>query len=181
MQTFIPGMKLSEAFFGEAVAPIVELHWPGVAFSAARLDFGSDVLGFDNAPYIKWFGTAFARLRCARQLVPVFRAVMRSERWRQRQERLSTAYRMVMRMHNDLGVTAPIEPEVSAFHNRPYKVPHAERFVEALHAAIRCQTVRAWPRSVGAVWQFADSTDVLDSIERCKALARTCCMDRDTT
>lgn len=45
---FIPGLKLSEYFFREAVRPLMDEHWPDLLYSAARLDYGSDVLGFDT-------------------------------------------------------------------------------------------------------------------------------------
>lgn len=46
---FIKGMQLSELFFREAVRPILAEHFPGLVYSAARLDAGSDVLGYDTA------------------------------------------------------------------------------------------------------------------------------------
>lgn len=133
------------------------------------------------APYTKWFGTAFGRLACADRMLPLFRGVLQAEDWQQRQQHLSKAYLVVMQMHNELQVTPRIEPKVWAFHKRPYMVPHAERFVEALHAAIRSETVKAWPAHVGAIWQLSDSTDVLDSIERCRAFAGTYAIESDTT
>lgn len=45
---FIKGLKLSELFYGEAVKPILAERFPGLAYSAARLDRGSDVLGYDT-------------------------------------------------------------------------------------------------------------------------------------
>jgi hypothetical protein len=45
---FIPGLELSEIFFREAVRPLLEAYWPELAYSAARLDYGSDVMGFDT-------------------------------------------------------------------------------------------------------------------------------------
>jgi hypothetical protein len=45
---FIKGLELSALFYREAVRPILDEHYPGLAHSAARLDFGSDVLGFDT-------------------------------------------------------------------------------------------------------------------------------------
>ncbi len=45
---FIPGMELSRLFFTEAVQPILDQYFPGLAYSVGRLDFGSDVLGFDT-------------------------------------------------------------------------------------------------------------------------------------
>ena len=41
---FIKGLELSALFYREAVRPILDEHYPGLAHSAARLDFGSDVL-----------------------------------------------------------------------------------------------------------------------------------------
>jgi hypothetical protein len=38
------------------------------------------------------------------------------------------------------------------------------RFVDALMAAINAHTIRALPPCVGAVDQFADSTDILDEV-----------------
>lgn len=48
MPDFIEGLKLSEIFFFEAVQPILTTHFPGLPYSAARLDYGSEVLGFDT-------------------------------------------------------------------------------------------------------------------------------------
>ena len=45
---FIKGLELSELFYEEAVKPILSEHFPNVAYSAARLGPGSDVLGFDT-------------------------------------------------------------------------------------------------------------------------------------
>ncbi|WP_437082233.1 DUF4037 domain-containing protein [Streptomyces sp. enrichment culture] len=46
---FVPGLELSRRFFHEAVRPLVAEAAPGVAYSAARLGSGSEVLGFDTA------------------------------------------------------------------------------------------------------------------------------------
>jgi len=48
MKKFIPGLELSEVFFNHALQPIMEEKFPQVEYSAARLDYGSDVLGFDT-------------------------------------------------------------------------------------------------------------------------------------
>jgi hypothetical protein len=122
--------------------------------------------------YYKWFGTAFARLDCAARLTPVFHRVFASADWRARETHLSQAYRIVGEMHNALGVTEPVPPEISAFYDRPYQVPHSERFVEATWGAIQSEVVHAWPKYIGAVGQFVNSTDVLGSIETCKILGR---------
>lgn len=45
---FVPGLQLCEQFYREAVRPIIERHFPGLRYSAARMDYGSDVFGFDT-------------------------------------------------------------------------------------------------------------------------------------
>jgi hypothetical protein len=52
-----------------------------------------------------------------------------------------------------------------------YRVPHSERFVEAVRAAITSPQVLALPPHLGGVAQLCDSTDVLDRIARCRKLA----------
>jgi hypothetical protein len=48
MPPFISGIKLSELFFKEAVQPILHSHFPRLRYAAARLGYGSEVLGFDD-------------------------------------------------------------------------------------------------------------------------------------
>jgi len=45
---FIPGAVLCERFFREAVRPLLADRFPRLDYSATRIDFGSDVLGFDT-------------------------------------------------------------------------------------------------------------------------------------
>jgi hypothetical protein len=114
------------------------------------------------APYSKWFGTAFAKLRCAPELAPVFERVLSANSWREREEYLSRAYGAVARMHNALGVTPPLGTKVSPFHTRPYLVIHAERFAAAIDAAITDPEVRSIPIKAGSVDQVTDNTNVLE-------------------
>jgi hypothetical protein len=117
----------------------------------------------EYAPYSKWFGSAFARLQCADELIPIFTQALNADDWKDRESWLSKAYRKLGEMHNRLEVTERIEIKISRFHSRPYMVPHSERFVSALHKAIESQTVRELPKHVGGLSQFVDSTDVQDS------------------
>jgi hypothetical protein len=47
-QLFIHGLDLSRLLYDEAVRPILGRRFPGMAYSAGLLGFGSDVLGFDT-------------------------------------------------------------------------------------------------------------------------------------
>ncbi len=48
MPDFIPGLRLSELFYREAVGPLLDSHFPGLPHSAALIGFGSDVIGLDT-------------------------------------------------------------------------------------------------------------------------------------
>lgn len=48
MTAFIPGLRLSELFYREAVRPILDRAFPGLTHSAGLLGYGSEVLGFDT-------------------------------------------------------------------------------------------------------------------------------------
>jgi hypothetical protein len=46
---FIKGIELCERFYHEAVRPLLHDHFPKLRHSAAEIDVGSEVLGFDTA------------------------------------------------------------------------------------------------------------------------------------
>lgn len=46
--SFLPGRKLCEQFYREAVQPILSSHFPALKHSAALIGAGSEVLGFDD-------------------------------------------------------------------------------------------------------------------------------------
>ncbi|SEP33517.1 protein of unknown function [Amycolatopsis saalfeldensis] len=111
-------------------------------------------------PYSKWLGSAFARLPGARELTPALTGALAAKTWLEREEFLVSAYETVAVQHNDLGLTEPLDPRVRGFHSRPFRVPAAGRFADALA-----------PGSVGAVDQWVDSTDVLGRPARTRAVS----------
>ena len=121
-------------------------------------------------PYYKWFGTAFSKLKCAHKLIPIFNSILESEDWKEREKHLSAAYLYIAEMHNELKITGYLEPRISNFHNRPYLVPHSERFYNAIYLQISSPVVKQWPKHLGSVSQYGNSTDLLDRIGRCKEL-----------
>jgi hypothetical protein len=122
------------------------------------------------APFIKWLGSAFAQLNCADQLAPVLTRVLQADSWQEREDDLTLAYEFVASMHNDLGITEPLSTQVAQYHARPFLVIHADRFVEAIRAAISSEQVRALPEHLGSVDHFVDSTDALNYLDRLKAI-----------
>lgn len=111
--------------------------------------------------YIKWLGSAFQELACAEKLTSIFHHILNAENWQEREQGMSAAYELVAEQHNQLGITEPLSTKVSPFHERPFSVIHAERFVEAIRAAITSGEVLALPPSIGGIDQFVDSTDIL--------------------
>jgi Domain of unknown function (DUF4037) len=152
-----------EAFLGRTAEAGDEL---GSRLMAARLVRDVMRLAFilerTYAPYTKWFGTAFNRLRCASELGPHLEATLAATDLSSRERHLNRAYEHVARMHNALGMTELVGETVASFHGRPYLVIHADRFVEVTERAISNDLVRSWPKRVGSVNQWADATDVLD-------------------
>jgi hypothetical protein len=122
-------------------------------------------------PYSKWFGTAFAELPDAAELVaPLERAVAATD-FPTREDALVEASEILARRHNAAGLTAPVEPTVRMFHNRPFRVLAADRFAAACQEAISDPWLRKLPL-VGSVDQMADSTDLLSVPARTKDLRR---------
>ncbi len=120
------------------------------------------------APYGKWLGTAFARLNCAGELRTSLDGILSAPSWPEREEHLCAALEGVARIHNTLGITAPLDTKVRRFHDRPYRVIGAARFAEAIVAALRDEEVRqihARVGLIGSIDQFADSTDLLGRLE----------------
>ncbi len=123
------------------------------------------------APYPKWFGTGFSRLACAPKLMPIFAAVHQATGWQEREEHLVTAYEFVAEMHNQLGITKPIQSKVSYFHDRPFRVIEGGEAADIVRQSITDEAVRALPPGIGKVDQFLDNTDILSHPERCRAMA----------
>jgi hypothetical protein len=126
------------------------------------------------APYNKWLGTAFARLACAPTLLPIFTAILHATTGAERAPHFAAAYETLARMHNALGITAPLDPRAGHYHGRPFAehdgrpfiVIHAERFAQAIRDTITNDKLRDMASFIGGIDQFADSTDLTGATER---------------
>ncbi len=113
------------------------------------------------APYTKWFGTAFAQLDCAPELGPIFRDVLSSLTWKEREENLARAFRVAARMHNALQITRAIPEDVRNYYDRPYQVFEAPELVRDILGNITDEEFKSFKHVLGSVNQFVDSTDQL--------------------
>ncbi len=128
-------------------------------------------------PYSKWLGTAVARLPGTAGLTASLTAALTAGSWPAREQHLLEAYRTVAALHNQLGLTAPLDTGTRSFHDRPYQVIGAAGFTAALRAAITDPRVRCLPLT-GAVDQFTDSTDASGDLTFLRACAKAA-MERE--
>ena len=127
------------------------------------------------APYIKWFGTAFARFKFAVELDPLLQAVIYSRNWQTRQEHLVKVYAIIAEMYNALSLTKPIEAIATEFYARPYLVLQPAQIIADLQASISDPAVRSvltddTKGPIGSLDQWADSTDILSNSHLCHKL-----------
>jgi len=113
------------------------------------------------APYIKWFGTAFSKLGCAKDLEPLFLQSLNADRWQERETYLVQAYEYVAEMHNGLGITKPLNAKAIYFHNRPFRVIQSDKFASEILSVIESEEVKKLPEFLGSIDQYIDSTDIL--------------------
>lgn len=116
------------------------------------------------APYPKWFGTAFAQLRCAREMTPLLSAALNASGWQERDSALAAAYVCIARMQNELALVEYQEALPKPFHSRPFSVIHLHtNFSRLLRERIEDPKVKlvAARRPIGSIDQFSDSTDLL--------------------
>ncbi|MFD2765093.1 DUF4037 domain-containing protein [Micromonospora eburnea] len=121
-------------------------------------------------PYAKWLGTVFAALPAADPVLDALAAALGPGDWPARQAGLVRALETVAAWTNDSGLAAAVDPTVRPFHDRPFLVLDANRFVAALRAAVEDPALRARP-PVGAVDQYLDNVDVLTHAERVRRVA----------
>ncbi|TCC08312.1 DUF4037 domain-containing protein [Kribbella soli] len=114
------------------------------------------------APYSKWLGTAFARLGHPDGLDVALAAAVAAESYADREQALVTAYELVARRHNALGITDELDPAPRPYYDRPAQVLQAGRFTEACLATVTDEAVSRHGL-IGSIDQFADNTDVLSN------------------
>ena len=116
------------------------------------------------APYEKWLGSAFARLRSSAALSPLLTDALQARDFRDIERSLTGAYGMLAEMQNALGITGRIDPAPRMFFGRPYQVIQADRFANALLGAIASEELRAITVRIGAIDQFIDSPDYIENV-----------------
>lgn len=145
----------------------------GSAVLAARLVRRAVHLGLllDRhwSPYPKWAGTVFARSPSSSAL-PHLRAALAARTWQDRQEGLRLGLEALLVRQREVGLPATATA-TEPFFDRPFPGVRLD-LLDALHDAVGDPAVRALPRGVGAVEQWADGVAVLVDPHRRHAAAR---------
>jgi hypothetical protein len=111
-------------------------------------------------PYPKWQVEVAAGLPRASSALPRLAAALAADRWQDREQGLCAAAELLLDVQRGAGLPSDSAGAIVPFHDRPYRgiAPHVE---ERLLAAVRNPQVRALPRGVGSVEQWADNVAVL--------------------
>jgi hypothetical protein len=117
------------------------------------------------APYSKWLGTAFGRLKIGAKLTPILQEVLLAKTWKARERKLAQAYSIVARRHNALKITRPLPTKATKYYGRPYLVIHGDTFASSIKKAIKDPKVKSinaiiWFQ-LGMLWdaKFTSSAD----------------------
>jgi hypothetical protein len=120
------------------------------------------------APYAKWRGTVFRSLPVAARLGSMLDDAAAAPRWRDRENALASACEVLLEIQRERGLPAP-QSAVIPFFDRPYRTVD-QAVPDGLLAGVADPDVARLPPTVGAIEQWADSTDVLSSPGRRAAL-----------
>lgn len=117
-------------------------------------------------PYLKWFGSAFAKLAVAPAIGPILDKILEAADQQTRENGVARALEMVAENHNSLGLTTAVAPVFEDFKVgindavRPYRVLNAGSYVEACRSAIVDRKLgKLTP--VGAIDQLTHVDDAL--------------------
>jgi hypothetical protein len=124
----------------------------------ARLAF---LLERQYAPWDQWLGRGLSQLRHASRLTPLLSRALAAYDWMQRELRLIDAYAILASLHNNLGLTEPLET-MSERGSRGFLTIHADRFAAALAEKIVDEELKALlPALAGGIDQLVASDEVL--------------------
>ncbi len=124
----------------------------------ARLAF---LLERRYVPWDQWLARGLVGLSYASRLAPLLSRALTAYDWMQRELRLTDAFAILAALHNNLGLTAPLET-MSERGPRDFLTIHADRFAAALAEKIVDEELRPFqPILVGGVDQLVASDEVL--------------------
>jgi len=86
--------------------------------------------------YSKWFGVAFNNLKIADKVNPIIKEILFNQSYMVREKSLIELYKIVVEMHNELGITEEVTAKIVDYYDRGYRGFDSDVMVEKIGAKI---------------------------------------------
>ncbi len=123
------------------------------------------------APYAKWFGTAFQELQIASALEPMLARALHAHDGEEREISIARAQAIMIEVHNEAGLTPPIETSIHSYFTRDIKVVASDAVADAIHDLIADQPLSVLP-PIGALSTVGNLTVLCETAEYLPRLRR---------
>jgi len=117
------------------------------------------------APYSKWFGTAFARLPIDESIKRTISCSVEATDIEERENQITAAQKLIADLHNELGITAPVDVRIESYYGRKIKVIFADKMVGAVMGKLSGTEFEGYPL-IGALSGVPNFTNAFDDPAR---------------
>jgi hypothetical protein len=97
------------------------------------------------AAYSKWFGTAFQELSTYSVLEPMLSRALHAHHREERELSIARAQAILIEIHNESGLTPPVDPSIHPYYTRDIKVASSDAVADIIHDLIEDATLKALP------------------------------------
>ncbi len=116
------------------------------------------------APYSKWFGTAFGKLDIAPVVGESIREALVTNDSETRETMLIRAQLAVAAIHNQSGMTPPVDVREELYYGRPVRVIFADKLADAISDTLTGTALDGIPR-IGSFSQLGGLSGLSDEVE----------------
>lgn len=114
------------------------------------------------APYSKWFGTAFRKLKIDESIKHLIDAALSANTLTEREDRLVEAQKAVADLHNQSKLTEAVDCRIESYFGRDIKVIFADKYAEAAHQQLKKTAFEQLPL-VGTFSQLGELSEFSDN------------------
>ena len=116
------------------------------------------------APYAKWFGCAFQELSAYPALEPMLARALHAHDREERELAIARAQAIMIEIHNETGLTTPVDPAIHPYYTRDIKVVSSDAVADALHCLIADEALRSLP-PIGSLSSVGNLTALCENAE----------------
>ncbi len=123
------------------------------------------------APYSKWFGTAFRLLDVDNRIKEAIDASVHAADFHIRETKLVEAQALVAALHNESGITAPVDFRIESYYGRDIRVIFADKFAEATAETLKDTVFENVPligsfSAMGGLSNVSDEQQYYETLKR---------------